>query len=72
VKSYLKKDERYSVEEMNDSTWCRVKRDDKNIALCMNKETARQVIYRDINSNGGECEYLYENDFIKEKTCITK
>jgi hypothetical protein len=68
----LKQDKLYTIEEMNSSSWCRVKHNGKSIALCMNQETARQVIYRDINDNGGECEYLYEDDFIKEKTCTTK
>jgi len=60
---HLKQDNHYAIEQMQDSTWCRVKCEDKIIALVMNKETARQVIYKDIIENGHKCDYLYAEDF---------
>jgi hypothetical protein len=60
---YLKQDKSYAIEMFENSSWCRAKHNDKNIALCMDQDTARQVIYRDIKENGGECDYLYDDDF---------
>ena len=61
----LKQDTDYTIHTRDTSTWLDVKHKGKFIALVMNIETARQVIYRDINSKGGSCEYLNEDDFEK-------
>jgi len=64
---YLKQDKRYSILKIKESSWCRVLCEGISIAMVMNEDTARQVIYKDILANGGTCEYLCENDFTKEK-----
>lgn len=63
MKITLKKDKNYTIHEIYESTWLRVEKNNKLIAQVMNIETARQVIYRDINDNGGKCEYLHDEDF---------
>ena len=62
----LKRDKRYTMQVMPESSWLMVKMDDTHIALCMNKDTAKQVIFKHIKENGGECEYLFEEDFTQE------
>jgi len=62
----LKRDKRYTISDIPSSTWLMVKIEDTHIALCMNKDTAKQVIYKHIKENGGECEYLFEEDFTTE------
>ena len=59
----LKQDKRYSIVQIYNSSWLRVEFEGKMIAQVMNIETARQVIYREIKNSGGECEYLYDEDF---------
>jgi len=63
MKLQLKRDKRYKIEQIFESTWLRVTFEDSVIALAMNIDTARQVIYRDIIDNGKECEYLHDDDF---------
>jgi len=63
----LKRDKRYTIRTIKDSTLSRVFFEDSMIALVMNQDTARQVIYRDILDNGGECKYLHDGDFTNMK-----
>lgn len=53
----------YTIEEMNTSSWHIVKLKRECIALTMNIETARQVIFKDLTEKETPCEYLYESDF---------
>ena len=52
----------YTIETRLDS-WFTVKKDDKVLAITMDATMARQVIYKDIMQNFGECEFLKEEDF---------
>ena len=52
----------YRVETRADS-WFTVKKDNKMLAITMDTTMARQVIYKDIMQNFGECEFLKEEDF---------
>ena len=52
----------YTIETRKDS-WFTVKKDNKMLAITMDTTMARQVIYKDIMQNFGECEFLKEEDF---------
>ena len=59
-------DKNYSIVTIVDSTWLRVEHKGELVALVMNIETARQVIYREIISKKGECSFLHEDDFVEK------
>ena len=63
MKLTLKKDKRYTIAETHNSSWLRVEFRGKMLAIVMDMATARQVVYRDINDNSGECVYLHKEDF---------
>ncbi len=59
MKLILKKDNQYEILPHDDSNWIRVTKADKFLALCMDKLTAFQVIYKDV----GDGKFLSESDF---------
>jgi len=55
----LKSNKSYSYKQRGDSAWFDVFFKDKLIAMTMNVQTARQVIYRESKSE----KYLHDEDF---------
>ena len=62
MKIELIQNKSYTIETRLDS-WFTVKKDNKVLAITMDATMARQVIYKDIMQNFGECEFLKEEDF---------
>ncbi len=59
----LKQDSNYKITQFKDSTWTRVEHNKDMIGLCMDLITAFEVIYKHINNNGGQCDFLSIDDF---------
>ena len=56
----FKHDERYTIEPIKDSTWLRVRKEGKTIAIVVNFEAARQVVYNEAGIKNEEEDYREE------------
>ena len=64
MKRYENNKTKYDIIPQSGSSWVRVEKGKEYLALCMDEESAYQVIYQDVHSEGGSCGYLTKSDFI--------